>query len=153
MAWTYSGDPSSSKKDEVRFLIGDTNTKDQLLLDAEINYLLGQHSQNSVMASARACEVLMAKFSRMADEQVGQVKINFSQKAKGYATLRDDLRRRIAMEQAMPYAGGISVADKEANRQDQDRSKPAFAKDMMDNNQTSPWITVPEPYGQGREAE
>ena len=37
---TYSGDPLNSPTDEVRFLIGDTNTSDFYLSDAEINYCL-----------------------------------------------------------------------------------------------------------------
>ena len=36
MAWTYAGDPAASNLATVRFLIGDTDTTDQLLNDAEI---------------------------------------------------------------------------------------------------------------------
>jgi hypothetical protein len=31
MTWSYSGDPSSSSTDAVRFLVGDTDTNDQLI--------------------------------------------------------------------------------------------------------------------------
>ena len=31
--WTYSGNPAASDKDAVRFLVGDTNTSDQLVSD------------------------------------------------------------------------------------------------------------------------
>ncbi len=37
---TYSGNPLSSPTDEVRFLVGDTDTDNFYLSDAEINYLL-----------------------------------------------------------------------------------------------------------------
>lgn len=40
MAWTYSGDPSSTEKDEYRFLIGDTITNEPILQDGEIQYIL-----------------------------------------------------------------------------------------------------------------
>ena len=39
MSWEYQG-PSASDKDEVRFLIGDTDVEDQLLSDEEIQYLV-----------------------------------------------------------------------------------------------------------------
>ena len=40
MTWAYSGDPSSSDLDEVRFLIQDTDNGLQLLSDEEIEFLL-----------------------------------------------------------------------------------------------------------------
>ena len=46
MAWEYEG-PSASTKDEVRFLIGDTDFEDQLLSDEEIQFLVGNLVQGS----------------------------------------------------------------------------------------------------------
>ena len=40
MAFTYGGDPANSNREAVRFWSGDTNSSDQLLADAEIDYLL-----------------------------------------------------------------------------------------------------------------
>ncbi len=42
MAWTYGGDPSANARDAIRFLIGDTDTNDQLLNDAEIAWINNQ---------------------------------------------------------------------------------------------------------------
>ena len=42
MTWTYSGNPSSTERDAVRFLVGDTDTNDQLLSNEEIDYLVTQ---------------------------------------------------------------------------------------------------------------
>ena len=68
MGWTYGGDPSASAKDAVRFLVGDTDSTDQLLQDGEITYLLSQYNNAPLNAAIRACETIMAKFARMADE-------------------------------------------------------------------------------------
>lgn len=46
MSWTYSGDPSSSKVDECRFLIGDTNKSAPIMQDEEIAYLIQQAGNN-----------------------------------------------------------------------------------------------------------
>ena len=44
MAWTYSGDPSSSARDAIRFLVGDTDTNDQLVTNEEIAWVNNQVS-------------------------------------------------------------------------------------------------------------
>lgn len=44
MAWSYSGDPLGSPKDEYRFIIGDTNTNEPILQDGEIEYVLATYS-------------------------------------------------------------------------------------------------------------
>lgn len=137
MAWSYSGNPEESPKDAVRFLIGDTDENDKLLHDAEIEYLLKKYNNAPLNAAIRCCETIMAKFSRLADEKVGQVSIDYSQKAKGYLAMRDELRRRMMIETSAPYAGGISRLDKQINVANADRVKPDFTKQMMDNNQAS----------------
>lgn len=141
MSWTYSGDPGSSPKDTVRFLIQDTNDCDQLLQDGEIQWVLKQYNLAPMNAAIRCCEVIISKFSRLADESVGQVKISFSQKAKAFQYVLNMLRSRLAMEDATPYAGGISVSDKQIQDQNTDRVRPDFTKHMMENRQIAPWTS------------
>jgi hypothetical protein len=66
MAWNYSGNPSSSPKDATRFLIGDTDSCDQLLQDGEIEYFLGMYNNAPINAAIRCVETIMSKFSRKA---------------------------------------------------------------------------------------
>lgn len=40
MAFTYSGDPSNSEADYIRFALGDTNANVPILQDAEIDYIV-----------------------------------------------------------------------------------------------------------------
>lgn len=141
MAWTYSGDPGSSTKDTVRFLIGDTSSKEPLLQDAEISYLLGLYNNAPNNAAIRCCEVIMAKFSRLMDESVGQVHITYSQRAEAYRKMRVDLVNRLGVQDMRPYAGGISRSDQETNALNTDRVKPVFRQHMMENQQLSPWVT------------
>lgn len=127
MSWSYSGNPKSSARDELRFLIGDTDTCDQLLQDEELTYLLDQ-TGSALSAAIRAAENLAAKFSRMVDESVGRISIKLSQRAEQYRALAADLRRRATTE-ASPYAGGISIVDRDRQDADTDRAPPAYRRD------------------------
>ena len=42
MTWTYSGDPATNARDSIRFLVGDTDTNDQLVSDEEIAWTNSQ---------------------------------------------------------------------------------------------------------------
>lgn len=143
MGWSYSHNPSSSAKDEVRFLVGDTKISQPLLEDEEITYLLKQYNNYPLNAAARGCEMIIAKFSRMADETVGQVSKSYSQIAAQYRLLMNDLRNRIGLEGARPYAGGISRLDKEDHKQNRDLVKPDFTKHQFENRQFAPWTPDP----------
>lgn len=92
-------------------------------------------------AAIRCCESVVAKFSRLANEAVGQVRIDFKQKAEGYLKMQTLLKSRLATEDAAPYAGGISISDKQAQVQNTDRVRPDFRKHMMENEQIAPWTT------------
>lgn len=130
MAWTYSGDPTSSQKDEVRFLIGDTIASDPLLQDAEVNYCLAQEPM-SLLAAALACVAISSLYSRLADSRIGDVQQSMSQKSKQYAELALELRRRAAVS-ATPTFGGISHSVKDTLNQDTDLVQPDFARGMDD---------------------
>ena len=132
MAWTYTGDPSLNPKDAVRFAIGDTIKSDPLLQDEEINYVL---STNSSIADAAyyACIGIVARFSRLADKAVGKVKISYSQKVTQYQKLADKLYMNAGIV-VIPYAGGISVADKQIMQSDTGIVQPSFKRGGFDNH-------------------
>lgn len=147
--WTYSFDPSASLKDQVRFLIGDTDQNDPLLYDKEITWVLGQYNNSPMNAAIRCCETIAAKFSRMADEKAGPVSVTYSQKSKQYRDLRQELVSRLAVEDMAPYAGGISKSDKATVRDDSDRVEPTFEKHMMENHIVDPQAPSSGEFGTG----
>ena len=62
--FTYSGDPSTSDKDAVRFYSGDTTDYGELsLFDAEIDYLLSANSDNVLATAIAVCERLANKLA------------------------------------------------------------------------------------------
>lgn len=132
MTWTYSGDPSASSLDEVRFLIGDTDSTDPLISNEEIAYALAQEA-NALLAAARICRAISATYARKADKSVGDLHISFKQSYDNYLALASELESRGNMSSAMPYAGGISVSDKNSVDADTDRVRPSIRKGMHDN--------------------
>lgn len=134
MAWTYSGNPSASGLDKVRFLIQDTDSADQQLSDAEIKSMLTDASQNAYIAAIKCCQALVSKYTRRADKSVGDLSISFSQISKGYASLISTLREQASTSGSLApaYAGGISRSDKLIDETDTDLVKPSFRKGMND---------------------
>lgn len=124
MTWTYSGDPSSSDRDAIRFLIGDTETLDQLVTDEEIAYALTQQPSIN-LAAALVCDAIAAKFAREADRRVGDVSLSASQRAEAYRTKARDLRTN-GLSLALPSFGGRSISEKETLDEDSDAVQPSF---------------------------
>lgn len=147
MGWSYSYNPQNSAKDQVRFLVGDTDESDPLLDDREILYLLAQYNNAPINAAIRACEAIMGKFARMVNEQVGGVKIDFTERIKSMDYLKRALIQRIATEDIQPYAGGISISDMIQVAQNTDRPCPPMTLHEMENRQIAPWVSCGWVYG------
>lgn len=136
-AWTYSGDPDSSLKDSVRFLVGDTLYTDQQIFDPEVLYAIKTRG-NIWGAAATCCMMLSTQMSRKADTKQGDLYILYSSRAKQYAMRAAYYENKaIALGGGLPYAGGISVADKINEVANNDRVNPAFNIGMTDN-----WIPI-----------
>ena len=90
MAWTYTGDPSSSNRDSVRFLIGDTDTLDQVVTDEEIDWALEVTDQAIYQAAHDICVALAAKFARLAtSKSVGDLSLSYSDRSTAFYSLAD----------------------------------------------------------------
>jgi hypothetical protein len=136
MTWTYTGDPSNSDRDKVRFLIGDTNTADQLVTDEEIAWALTEGGV--YYAAAITSRSIAASFSRRVDFEVSKdLKVFYAKAAENYNKLADKLESKASRVSGTPYAGGISVADKETQEANTDRVEPAFSTSDFMNNEDS----------------
>ena len=131
MTWSYDSTAApSSDKSWIRLRIGDTSSGDQLLQDEEIEaHLTGEGSKYT--AAALCAESVGAYFARRADKTVGRMSIAASKASEGYFRLADRLRAELGMRVA-PYAGGISIADKDTREDDSDRVSPAFTATMFE---------------------
>lgn len=132
MTWTYSGDPSSTSRDAVRFLVGDTDSTDQQVSDEEIAWALAEEGNNELAASVIA-RAIAASFSRKADKQVGDLRISFKQLSENYFELSKRLEAEGNLAAPTPFAGGVSKSDKETREEDDDRTEPSFRRRQHDH--------------------
>lgn len=121
MTWSYSGDPSNSTLDEVRYLIGDTESTDMQLQDEEINYHLAQNNGSAVNAAIDACEGLVAKYARKVNREVGDLRIESERLMDHYIKLA----KRLMSKRSMKGATGIFIGNNKDQR--------LFKMGMMDD--------------------
>ena len=132
ISWSYSGDPAASNLDEVRWWIGDTDTDDQQMQDAEINFAIGATSDNK-RAAARCARGLQAKYSREVNIRTGaggEFRADLSSLAKAYGELADFLEAASG-EYAAPWSSAISIDGKILQEKDPDRVAPFFDREMF----------------------
>ena len=124
MAFTYGGDPANSNREAVRFWCGDTNSSDQLLADAEIDYLLTIETK-IIECAATACEMIASKFARQADTENGELKVKASQRAKAYEARASMLRSRVNRHTEV-FAGGLTISGKDSLNESTSDVQPGF---------------------------
>lgn len=130
MAFTYTDSPASVPRDAVRLLIGDTDSADPLLSDAEVAFYLSENGSNNYRAAIEACRAIAAKLSRRPDHAVGRVIVSYQQRAKDYLALAETIRQKWLMATTSPYAGGISLDDKQSQEENTDRVPPFFTRNL-----------------------
>lgn len=91
MAWTYSGNPSDSDLDTVRWLVGDTDDTNQIVQDEEIEHELAEQ-KNVYAAASTVCEAIAAKFAGDVDFDYGHIAENASQAREAYEARAERLR-------------------------------------------------------------
>lgn len=134
MSWTFTNAPSSStaagRRDAIRIRIGDLVSTDQSPSDEAITYYLSNRSDSIPLAALDAARANVAALSLLADIKRGKVEVKASQRAAALRLVIAELELEVlTTSAAAPYAGGISVADKDSNRDDTDNVRPAFTVD------------------------
>ncbi len=132
MSWSYSGDPSSSTLDEVRFYLGDTVSADPLLQNEEIQFLLNQSPNKPLVVAHNCANAIAARFARLMDKSVGDLRVSYTQRYRQYKELAQSLANQANATAAAPYCGGISQSDKDNNDADTDLMKRNFKIGMTD---------------------
>ena len=104
--WSYSGDPTTSAKDEVRFYIGDTDEDHQLLWDEEILFLTEKYT-NTYWAAGVAANTLAARCAPTTEEKLGDWSGAYQQRYDHFLQLSKDMKE-MAIRQAKPFFGGTT---------------------------------------------
>lgn len=116
MAWSYT-DPETDPKDEIRYLVGDTDEENPLVTDEEINFVLGIRpkvaGKINYQAAAEVCATIAAKFGRKIRFGVGPISRSEELMFDHYTALSEKLRGLAATDglapgsiDAMPVLGG-----------------------------------------------
>ena len=96
MVFTYDGDPTGDRKDEVRFMVGDTDQANPLTQDEEINYVLTQYPPDTGkpawMAAAHVCDSIAAKLARQVQQGLGPLSASNQQQYEHYVALAQQFR-------------------------------------------------------------
>jgi len=106
-------DPTTSDKDQVRFLLQDTNSSEPFMQDEEINFMLSKWKDRlgSVEYVAAACaEVLAARYAREASISADGVNIGLGVVAQQFRELAASLRQqhKSLLVGGFPDVGGIT---------------------------------------------
>ena len=135
MSFSYSGNPASSNKDAVRFLIKDTTSASAQATDEEINWVVSQEA-NIYMAAALIMETIARRVDGLTSKKTGDLTLTWGN-TSNMLQQASNLRARGQGSYQELYAGGISKADKLSHEQDTDVPKPSFKRDRMDNPETT----------------
>jgi hypothetical protein len=132
MTWSYNTSLPAAQ-DQVRFYSGDTDSAAAITLSDE--EVLGAISLagSARAAAALICENLAGRYStqgKLLRDDIGQA-IDYGDRAAFYQARAKELRSRVALS-AIPFAGGISIATKQTQEADTDRTAPAFTKELHD---------------------
>ena len=130
--FTYSGDPSDSPLDAVRFYCQDTVKEDAIFNDREILFTIAENP-NLRVAAAVCLETAAKKFSRLPKTlKAGPLSKTYGERVDDMLMLAKDLRRKVSYA-ALPFFGGISQAGKDSLSQDSDDVAPPFTRDQFDS--------------------
>jgi len=133
MTFTYT-DPSNSDKNQVRFLLQDTNASEPFMQDEEIEFMLLKWKERlgSVEYVAAACaDVLAARYAREATISADGVNVGLGVVAQQFRELAASLRQqhKNLLVGGFPDVGGISPYEE----QDPDIAPFAFGTGMHDD--------------------
>lgn len=101
MSFSYSGDPSKSAKDRVRWELGDTASRSALQTDEEIQAAIALEASVEG-AIARCADAIATKFRRQVNIKVGPMAYDYSRRAEHWDAVRDYFRQQAE-------AGSLSI--------------------------------------------
>jgi hypothetical protein len=139
MAFTYDDNPAGIPRDQVRFLLGDTDKENPWFSDAEVAYLLTTADGDPRGAAIIGAEAILARIASWQDETVGGVSLKVSDIRTAFTDLLVRLRTTSAAGSlgAPPYVGGVLRSDKEQTALDAERIPTQYSTRMLTTRGTT----------------
>jgi len=121
----------------VRFLIGDTDSTDYAITNDNVSFALTQASDDVYLAASICARALAGKYATYVDTRFESVASDYSQISKQYYALATRLEAQSkkfgSRGLGVPVAGGLTRSDIQAADQNTDRMKPKFKQDQFAN--------------------
>lgn len=130
MTWSYNT-ALAKAQDQARFYSGDTDADAAITLSDEEVLGAITLAGSARAAAALVCENLAGRYSTVGKslrDDLGQA-IDYGERAAFFQGRATQLRSRTALS-AIPFAGGTSIAQKQAEEEQGDRVVPGFTKDL-----------------------
>jgi hypothetical protein len=128
---------TSAAINNVRFLIGDTDSTDYAITNDNIAFALAQAGNDVYLAASICARALAAKYANLVDTRFESVSSNYSQLQDNYNQLAMRLERQskkfAANGLGIPLAGGISISEIDSVESDTDRVPSKFRRDQYAN--------------------
>lgn len=129
-----------SEVQQVRLKIGDRDTADPstpILTDDEIQHCIDQHPGDLDAAAGECALALAFYFSTLADQTTGRISVNYTNRAKVYRDLANDLGiiDDAGATIAPAFIGGISKSQNRVSEENDDRIQPEFKRDLHETDQ------------------
>lgn len=102
MSFTYSGDPSNSKLDECRFLLGDTDAGAPIMSDEEINYIISQSGTDSALLCYTLFQQASVIFAKHIKRSLGPQTEDPTTRLKFFESKAAEYKRKLS-------ASGLSI--------------------------------------------
>jgi len=132
-AWSYSGDPSLTPRDTVRFYLQDTNSDDPQMADAELDFLISDWypvTASYINVAAVAADTLSTRYAAEVSVSADSAIVALEQLQDKWAAAATRLRALAARKDiAGPDVGGIDRYDEP----DPNEKPKSFAKGMHDS--------------------
>lgn len=138
----------SERINNVRFLIGDTDSSDYAITNDNISFALTQAGDDVYVAAAICARALAAKYANLVDTKFEGISSDYSNLRDNYYTLAQKLESQAKKYGSKgfgaPIAGGLTYSDIRGNDQNDDRVQPKFKQDQFAN---PPMNYDPDTYG------
>lgn len=118
MSFTYSGDPSTSEIDRLRFLIMDVDSEKPLFSDEELQYLIDTYGNNEDMLEYQLFMQAATKFAYSIKRSLGPQSEDPTSRLNYFKARADELKAKLQVK-------GLSLPKYQAPKQ--------FFRGMHDN--------------------
>ena len=121
MTFSYSGNPSYSETDRLRFLLMDTNPNAPLFSNEELEFMLEEYGSDETMLQYQLFNQAATKFAYSIKRSLGPQSEDPTARLNYFKSRADELKKKM-------YSRGLSLPKYQAPKQ--------FYKGMTDN---PPW--------------